>query len=65
VNENELIEEVAVLREALARVEADLVLSRAEAQRLRTVIMHAYHCIPDMNAVCVQTIQLAVEGGNV
>jgi hypothetical protein len=57
---NEL--EMAEVREALARVEGELVLARAEAQRLRTVIMHAYHCLPDMPSVCCQTIQLAVEG---
>ena len=51
-------EELRLQNERLA---SELALVRAEAQRLRTVIRMAADCLPDMPAVCCQTVQLAVE----
>lgn len=43
------------------RLESELALARAEAQRLKAILNNAYNCLPDMPSVCCQTVQLAVE----
>jgi hypothetical protein len=55
---------IKLLQEVIDRQGTEIDLARAEAQRLRTVIRMAADCLPDMPAVCCQTIQLFVEGGN-
>lgn len=49
------------LRIRMDLIESELARSRAEVQRLRSVLTHAYNCLPDMPSVCCQTVQLAVE----
>jgi hypothetical protein len=52
-------------RKGYERMEHELMMARAEAQRLRVILRQAYDCLPDMPAVCCQTVQLAVDGGKV
>lgn len=38
-----------------------LLAAADEIERLRGILRRAYDCLPDMPAVCCQTVQLAVE----